>query len=227
MSKCFWKPPLQELRVKSPRLLHLLVFLIVEEIKGTPWFCSGLCCFLAPSEPVIVGKTHRDKGEVSKSAEEAAAGKVCFSFLLSSSTCSGLEQCLKPLLLVSFESNGIELIPQSLDFDTQIIRISHLALNVKFEFFSFYFFRNEVTQAAVPLADGPGAHIQALLYPGQGARSCQAQQEGPGQEEPTGSGCCQLGPAHSLGTGLHRFPVPWGRGRREKPPAWAGQRPLR
>lgn len=140
----------------------------MEEIKGTPWFCSGLCCFLAPNEPVIVGKTHRDKGEVSKSAEEAAAGKVCFSFLLSGSTCSGLEQCLKPLLLVSFESNGIELIPQSLDFDTQVIRISHLALNVKFEFFSFYFFRNEVTQAAVPLADGPGAHIQALLYPGQG-----------------------------------------------------------
>lgn len=199
----------------------------MEEIQGTPWFCSGLCCFLARNKPVIVGKTHRDKEEVSKSAEEATAGKVCSSFLLSGSTCSGLEQRLERLLLVSFESNGVELILQNVDFDAQIIRISHLALNVKFGLFSFYFFRNKVTQAAVPLADGPGAHIQALLYPGQGARSCQAQQEGPGQEEPTGSGWCQLGPAHSLGTGLHRFPVPWDRGRREKPPAWAGQRPLR
>lgn len=199
----------------------------MEEIQGTPWFCSGLCCFLARNKPVIVGKTHRDKGEVSKSAEEATAGKVCSSFLLSGSTCSGLEQRLERLLLVSFESNGVELILQNVDFDAQIIRISHLALNVKFGLFSFYFFRNKVTQAAVPLADGPGAHIQALLYPGQGARSCQAQQEGPGQEEPTGSGWCQLGPAHSLGTGLHCFPVPWDRGRREKPPAWAGQRPLR
>lgn len=199
----------------------------MEEIQGTPWFCSGLCCFLARNKPVIVGKTHRDKEEVSKSAEEATAGKVCSSFLLSGSTCSGLEQRLERLLLVSFESNGVELILQNVDFDAQIIRISHLALNVKFGLFSFYFFRNKVTQAAVPLADGPGAHIQALLYPGQGARSCQAQQEGPGQEEPTGSGCCQLGPAHSLGTGLHCFPVPWDRGRREKPPAWAGQRPLR